>query len=117
MTTVSGWRSPVPMKTERVKIGTNVLSATFRHPAMMAKMAGALQELSDGRVIVGIGAGNQVVENTAFGHTFERRIGAFKEYLPILSGLLNGETVTSEGRYFTIKDASCEPSFRRRPSG
>jgi alkanesulfonate monooxygenase SsuD/methylene tetrahydromethanopterin reductase-like flavin-dependent oxidoreductase (luciferase family) len=96
----------IAMKTEKVKLGTNVLSATFRHPGMMAKMAGALQELSDGRVIVGIGAGNQVVENTAFGHTFERRIGAFKEYLPILTSLLKGETVTLEGRYFQVKDAS-----------
>src|SRR3954468_1040576 len=96
----------IAMKTEKVKLGTNVLSATFRHPGMMAKMAGALQELSDGRVIVGIGAGNQVVENTAFGHTFERRIGAFKEYLPILTGLLKGETITLEGRYFNLKDAS-----------
>jgi alkanesulfonate monooxygenase SsuD/methylene tetrahydromethanopterin reductase-like flavin-dependent oxidoreductase (luciferase family) len=96
----------IAMKTERVKLGTNVLAATFRHPGMMAKMAGALQELSDGRVLLGIGAGNQVVENTAFGHNFEHRIGAFKEYLPIMSRLLNGETVTFEGRYFTLKDAS-----------
>jgi alkanesulfonate monooxygenase SsuD/methylene tetrahydromethanopterin reductase-like flavin-dependent oxidoreductase (luciferase family) len=96
----------IAMKTEKVKLGTNVLSATFRHPGMMAKMAGALQELADGRVIIGLGAGNQVVENTAFGHTFERRIGAFKEYLPILTGLLKGETITLDGRYFQLKDAS-----------
>jgi alkanesulfonate monooxygenase SsuD/methylene tetrahydromethanopterin reductase-like flavin-dependent oxidoreductase (luciferase family) len=69
-------------------------------------MAGALQELSDGRVLLGIGAGNQVNENTAFGHNFKNRIGAFKEYLPILTKLLGGETVTSEGRYFQLRDAS-----------
>ncbi|MFN8634140.1 MAG: LLM class flavin-dependent oxidoreductase [Chloroflexota bacterium] len=96
----------IAVKTEKVKLGTNVLSATFRHPGMMAKMAGALQDLSGGRVIVGIGAGNQVNENTAFGHNFERRIGAFKEYLPIMTGLLKGETVTLEGRYFNVKNAS-----------
>ena len=96
----------IAMKTERLHVGTNVLSATFRHPGMMAKMAGALQELADGRFILGIGSGNQVNENTAFGHNFERRIGAFKEYLPILTKLLAGETVTSEGRYFQLRDAS-----------
>ena len=69
-------------------------------------MAGAIQEVSEGRFILGIGAGNQVNENTAFGHNFANRIGAFKEYLPIMTALLNGETVTFEGRYFTLKDAS-----------
>ncbi|MGE3913883.1 MAG: LLM class flavin-dependent oxidoreductase, partial [Chloroflexota bacterium] len=84
----------------------NVLAATFRPPSLLAKMAGALQELSDGRVIVGIGAGNQIKEHTAFGLDFEHRIGRFKEYLPIMTGLLKGETVTFEGRYFTVKEAS-----------
>ena len=96
----------IAMKTEKVKFGTNVLSATFRHPGIMAKMAGALQELAGGRFILGIGAGNQVNENTSFGHNFTNRIGAFKEYLPIMTALLNGETVTFEGRYFTLKNAS-----------
>ena len=96
----------IAMQTEKVTLGTNVLSATFRHPGMLAKMAGALQELSDGRVLLGIGAGNQVNENTAFGHNFKNRIGAFKEYLPILTKLLAGETVTLEGRYFQLENAS-----------
>ena len=96
----------IAMKTEKLKLGTNVLSATFRHPGMMAKMGGAIQDLSGGRFILGIGAGNQVNENTAFGHNFTNRVGAFKEYMPILSGLLKGETVTLDGRYFKLKDAS-----------
>ena len=96
----------IAMKTERVKLGTNVVAATFRHPALMAKMAGALQDLSGGRVILGIGAGNQVNEHGAFGFDFQHRIGRFKEYLPIMCGLLNGETVTAEGRYFTVREAS-----------
>ena len=96
----------IAMKTEKLQLGTNVLAATFRHPGIMAKMAGALQEVAGGRFILGIGAGNQVHENTAFGHNFKNRIGAFKEYMPILTALLNGETVTFEGRYFTLKDAS-----------
>jgi alkanesulfonate monooxygenase SsuD/methylene tetrahydromethanopterin reductase-like flavin-dependent oxidoreductase (luciferase family) len=96
----------IGVKTERVKLGTNVIAATFRHPALMAKMAGALQELSGGRLLLGIGAGNQVKEHTAFDLDFPRRIGRFKEYLPIMCGLLNGETVTFEGRYFAVREAS-----------
>lgn len=96
----------IAVKTEKLKLGTNVLAATFRHPALMAKMATALQELSDGRVIVGLGAGNQINEHTAFGLDFPHRIGRFKEYLPIMTGLMKGETVTYEGKYFQVKDAS-----------
>jgi alkanesulfonate monooxygenase SsuD/methylene tetrahydromethanopterin reductase-like flavin-dependent oxidoreductase (luciferase family) len=96
----------IAVKTERVQLGTNVLAATFRHPALMAKMAGAVQELSGGRFLLGIGAGNQVNEHTAFGLDFEHRVGRFKEYLPILTGLLQGETVTFAGRYFTLREAS-----------
>ena len=94
------------MRTQRVLLGTNVLAATFRHPALMAKMAGALQELSNGRVILGLGAGNQSHEHNAFGLDFEHRIGRFKEYLPILHALLEGQTVTFHGRYFTLDSAS-----------
>jgi alkanesulfonate monooxygenase SsuD/methylene tetrahydromethanopterin reductase-like flavin-dependent oxidoreductase (luciferase family) len=94
------------MRTERVLLGTNVLAATFRHPALMAKMAGALQELSNGRVLLGLGAGNQPHEHNAFGLDFEHRIGRFKEYLPILHALLDGQTVTFQGRYFTLDAAS-----------
>jgi alkanesulfonate monooxygenase SsuD/methylene tetrahydromethanopterin reductase-like flavin-dependent oxidoreductase (luciferase family) len=94
------------VQTERITLGTNVIAATFRHPALLAKMAAALQDLCGGRFVLGIGAGNQVPEHAAFGLDFEHRIGRFKEYVPILHALLNGETVTHSGRYFTLKDAS-----------
>ncbi len=96
----------IAVKTERLALGTNVLAATFRHPGLMAKMAGAVQELSGGRFILGIGAGNQTHEHAAFGLDFAHRIGSFKEYLPIMSDLLAGNTVTFNGRYFTLQDAS-----------
>ena len=84
----------IAVKTERVRLGTNVLAATFRHPALMAKMSGAVQELSGGRFVLGLGAGNQAHEHAAFGLDFEHRIGRMKEYLPIVSAFLNGESVT-----------------------
>jgi alkanesulfonate monooxygenase SsuD/methylene tetrahydromethanopterin reductase-like flavin-dependent oxidoreductase (luciferase family) len=98
--------SAIAVKTERVGLGTNVLAATFRHPGLMAKMAGAVQELSGDRLILGIGAGNQTHEHAAFGLDFEHRIGRFKEYLPIMTDLLAGKTVTFSGRYFTLQEAS-----------
>jgi alkanesulfonate monooxygenase SsuD/methylene tetrahydromethanopterin reductase-like flavin-dependent oxidoreductase (luciferase family) len=96
----------IAVKTERIKLGTNVLAATFRPPSLMAKMASAIQDLSGGRFLLGLGAGNQAHEHGAFGLDFEHRIGRFKEYLPIMTGLLNGETVTFEGRYFNLREAS-----------
>ncbi|MDP8923121.1 MAG: LLM class flavin-dependent oxidoreductase [Chloroflexota bacterium] len=105
----------IGVTTERVRIGTNVIAATFRHPALLAKMAGALQELCDGRLILGMGAGNQPHEHNAFGLDFERRIGRFKEYIPILTALLNGETVSFEGRYFTLREASLRTAVPKVP--
>ena len=94
------------LSTRRARVGSMVLAAGFRHPALLAKMAAALQELSGGRLLLGLGAGNQPKEHAAFGLNFEHRIGAFKEYLPILTGLLAGETVTLEGRYYTVREGS-----------
>jgi FMNH2-dependent dimethyl sulfone monooxygenase len=94
------------VKTERVTLGTNVLAATFRHPALLAKMAGALQEISGGRFVLGLGAGNQTHEHAAFGLDFEHRVGRLKEYLPIMTRLMKGETVTFDGRYFNLHEAS-----------
>jgi alkanesulfonate monooxygenase SsuD/methylene tetrahydromethanopterin reductase-like flavin-dependent oxidoreductase (luciferase family) len=96
----------IAVKTERLKVGTNVLAATFRHPALTAKMAGAIQELSGGRFLLGLGAGNQAHEHAAFGLDFEHRIGRIKEYLPIMTRLLNGESVTFDGRYYNLREAN-----------
>jgi alkanesulfonate monooxygenase SsuD/methylene tetrahydromethanopterin reductase-like flavin-dependent oxidoreductase (luciferase family) len=92
--------------TARVRIGSMVLAAGFRHPALLAKMAGALQELSGGRLLLGVGAGNQFAEHTAFGLGFDRRVGRFAEYVEILRGLLANERVTLHGKHYQLTDAS-----------
>ncbi len=69
-------------------------------------MAGAAQELAGGRLILGLGAGNQIREHTAFGLDFEHCIGGFKEYVPIVTRLLAGEAVTFDGHYYTLREAS-----------
>lgn len=105
----------IGVTTERIRLGTNVIAAGFRHPALLAKMAGALQELCDGRLILGIGAGNQIHEHTAFDLGFERRIGRFKEYLAIMTALMAGETVTLEGRHYTLREASLRTAVPHVP--
>jgi alkanesulfonate monooxygenase SsuD/methylene tetrahydromethanopterin reductase-like flavin-dependent oxidoreductase (luciferase family) len=105
----------IGVTTERVRLGNMVIAAGFRHPAMLAKMAGALQELVGGRLILGLGAGNQAHEHNAFDLGFERRIGRFKEYLPILTRLMAGETVSVEGRHYTLREASLRTPVPRVP--
>lgn len=101
--------------TRRIRVGSMVLAAGFRHPALMAHMAGALQEISGGRLLLGLGAGNQIGEHTAFGLGFDRRVGRFEEYLQILTGLLRGETVTLHGKHYQIDKASLLSPMPRVP--
>jgi alkanesulfonate monooxygenase SsuD/methylene tetrahydromethanopterin reductase-like flavin-dependent oxidoreductase (luciferase family) len=101
--------------TQRVKIGSMVLAAGFRHPALLAKMAGALQELTEGRLLLGVGAGNQIAEHTAFGLGFDHRVRRFAEYLEILRGLLANERVTLQGRHYQLTDASLLMTHRPVP--
>jgi alkanesulfonate monooxygenase SsuD/methylene tetrahydromethanopterin reductase-like flavin-dependent oxidoreductase (luciferase family) len=101
--------------TERVQIASMVLAAGFRHPALLAHMAGALQELCQGRLLLGLGAGNQPAEHAAFGIDFERRVGRFDEYLRILTGLLDGETLTHQGRHYALREASLLYRYPRVP--
>jgi FMNH2-dependent dimethyl sulfone monooxygenase len=96
----------IGVTTERVQIGSMVLAAGFRHPAVLAKMAAALQELTNGRLLLGVGAGNLAAEHAAFGISFDNRVSRFEEYLAILGGLLANDPVTLMGRYYTVADGS-----------
>jgi alkanesulfonate monooxygenase SsuD/methylene tetrahydromethanopterin reductase-like flavin-dependent oxidoreductase (luciferase family) len=93
------------LSTKRAQIGSMVLAAGFRHPALLAKMAGALQELADGRLVLGVGTGNMVIEHETFGLGFEGRVGRFDEYLQILTALLKNEHVTLHGKHYRVEDA------------
>jgi alkanesulfonate monooxygenase SsuD/methylene tetrahydromethanopterin reductase-like flavin-dependent oxidoreductase (luciferase family) len=95
--------------TRRVQLGSLALAAAFRHPAVLAKMAGALQQLSGGRLLLGVGAGNQPAEHAAFGLPFERRVDRLAEYLAILHGLLAGEHVKLRGRYYAVDGSLLVP--------
>jgi alkanesulfonate monooxygenase SsuD/methylene tetrahydromethanopterin reductase-like flavin-dependent oxidoreductase (luciferase family) len=93
------------LTTKWARVGSMVLAAGFRHPALLAKMAGALQELAEGRLILGVGTGNMPIEHATFGLGFEARVGRFEEYLRILTALLRNEHVTLAGRHYRVEDA------------
>ncbi len=102
--------------TERVEIGPLVLSASFRNPGLLAKMADTLDEVSDGRLILGLGAGWNEPEYRAFGFPFDHRVDRFDEAIQIISGLLHGERVDLDGRYWQARDAELRPRGPR-PQG
>jgi alkanesulfonate monooxygenase SsuD/methylene tetrahydromethanopterin reductase-like flavin-dependent oxidoreductase (luciferase family) len=95
--------------TARVEIGPLVLALPFRNPALTAKMAAELDEVSGGRLILGIGCGWHEPEFDAFGYPFDHRVGRFAEALEILLPLLRGERVTFEGRYHRAIDVELRP--------
>jgi probable F420-dependent oxidoreductase len=92
--------------TQRVEIGALVICNSFRHPAILAKMATALDEVSHGRLTLGVGAGWNEPEYQAFGLPFDHKIDRFEEALQILRPLLREGRVDFVGKYYEARD--CE---------
>ncbi len=95
--------------THKVELGTLVACNSFRNPAMLAKMAITLDEVSDGRLILGVGAGWNKAEYQAFGYPFDHRVSRFEEALQIIRPLLTEGRVDFEGKYYTAKDCEIRP--------
>ena len=70
--------------TTTITLGTLVAATSFRNPALLAKTADALDEVSGGRFILGLGAGNWEAEHSMFGYPFDHRVGRFEEALRIV---------------------------------
>ena len=102
--------------TERVEIGPMVLALPFRNPALTAKMAAELDEVSGGRLILGLGCGWHEPEFDAFGYPFDHRVSRFEEGMRILAPLLREGGVTFEGEYHRAVDAELLPR-PIRPNG
>jgi len=102
--------------TERVELGTLVLCNPFRNPALLAKMAHTLDEVSGGRLILGVGAGWHKPEFDAFGYNFERRVDRFEEALQIMSPLLKGQSVDFSGTHYQAQNCVITP-LGPRPDG
>lgn len=92
--------------------GHTVLSLPFRNPALLANMAATLQLLTEGRFILGIGAGGQAAEHQAYGFDFppgRARVAALDEALQIVKALWTQDRATFTGAHERVEDASCEP--------
>ena len=99
-------------QTERVRLGSLVMSITYRHPAVMANMAATLDAVTGGRVILGVGAGWQVNEHAAYGLDLPQpreRLAALDEACAVITGLLREPRTTLSGTHFSVSDAPCEP--------
>jgi probable F420-dependent oxidoreductase len=100
--------------TERVRLGPLVACASFHPPGLLAKMAATVDEVSGGRLVLGLGAGWNQAEYRAFGLPYDRRVSRFAESFEIVRRLLAGERVTFEGRYWTAEEAVLLPRPARR---
>ena len=99
--------------TDRVQLGTIVLCLPFRHPVVLAKMADTLDEVSGGRLILGIGAGWHEPEFEAFGLPFDHLASRFEEGAEIITSLLRTGEATVHGAYYRADDAVLKPSGPR----
>jgi alkanesulfonate monooxygenase SsuD/methylene tetrahydromethanopterin reductase-like flavin-dependent oxidoreductase (luciferase family) len=95
--------------TERVEIGPLVASTSFHNPAMLAKKAATIDEISGGRVVVGLGAGWNEVEYRAFGFPFDHRVSRFEEAFTIIRTLLRDGRCDFHGTYYDLEDCELLP--------
>lgn len=101
--------------TSRVEIGSLVACTGYLNPARLAHLADSIDQISDGRLILGLGAGDHWSEFTRFGYPSDKPIGRFEEALGIIGPLLRDGHVDFEGAFYTARDAELSP--RGRPSG
>jgi F420-dependent oxidoreductase-like protein len=97
----------------RLRLAPLVTSVTYRHPAVLAKIAAAVDQVSHGRLTLGIGAGWQENEHAAYGlelGTIRERMDRFEEAVQILHSMLRQPRTTFSGEYFQVQDAPNQPA-------
>ena len=97
----------------RLRLGTLVSSVTYRHPAVLANIAAAVDRISEGRLLLGIGAGWQENEHAAYGielGSVKARLDRFEEACEVLTGLLRTPRTTFAGASYTVTDAPNQPA-------
>lgn len=117
---LEGWTTlaALAQATNRLRLGTLVTGIHYRHPAVLANMAAALDIISGGRLELGIGAGWNEEESGAYGIELgglRERFDRFEEAVQVLIGLLSRETTDFDGRYYQLKAARNEPKGPQRP--
>ncbi|HEV8696377.1 MAG TPA: LLM class flavin-dependent oxidoreductase [Candidatus Limnocylindrales bacterium] len=108
--------SALAASTSRILLGPLVACTSFHNPAMLAKMAATVDEVSGGRLILGLGAGWNETEYRAFGFPFDRRISRFEEAFTIIRSLLHDGQVDFAGQFFEARDCELRPR-PARPGG
>lgn len=107
--------SAVAARTKNIIIGTKVVCAPFRHPALLAKTGATLDIISNGRFVLGVGAGWFKTEFEAFGFPFDKKASVTREAVEIVKMLWKKPTVNYDGKFFKIKDSSCLPKPLQKP--
>lgn len=102
--------------TERIELGPLVASTSFHAPAMLAKMAATIDGISGGRLVLGLGAGWNEREYTAFGFSFDRRVSRFEEAFTVIRRLLREGRCDIRGRFVDLTDCVLDPG-PTRPGG
>ena len=99
--------------TERVLIGPLVAATSFHNPAMIAKKAATVDEISGGRLVLGLGAGWNKAEYEAFGFPYDHRVSRFEEAFTIIRILIREGSIDSfEGRFYTHRELELLPAAR-----
>ena len=98
--------------TDDVLLGPLVSPTGFRGPAMLAKMAGTVDEVSGGRLVLGLGSGWNQREFDAFDFPFDRRVSRFEEAFAIITGLIRNGVVDFEGEYHAAPNTELVPPAR-----
>ena len=113
-----GWSilAALAAATERIELGTLVLCTAFRNPALLAKMADTVDEISGGRLILGLGTGYHEPEFRAFGYPFDHRGSRFEEAVTVITSLLREGAIDFEGRYLSAPNCELRPRGPR-PEG
>lgn len=95
--------------TTRIELGPLVSCTGFHNPALLAKMADTIDEISGGRLILGLGAGWNGDEFRAFGFPFDHRVSRFEEAIMIIHTLLHAGKIDFEGQYYQARDCELRP--------
>ncbi|MCP3976677.1 MAG: LLM class flavin-dependent oxidoreductase [bacterium] len=98
--------------TEKVLLGPLVTPTGFRSPALLAKMAGTVDEVAGGRLVLGLGSGWNRREFDAFDFPFDKRVSRFEEAFAIITGLIRQGRVDFAGEYYTAPNTDLVPAAR-----
>lgn len=118
MLEATGVLAALAVATDRVRLGSLVFGITYRHPAVLAKWAATVDDISAGRLLLGIGAGWQLNEHEQYGIELGPpgvRIDRFEEACEVLHGLLRTPETTVRGRHYTVTGAVAEPKPVQAP--